>query len=168
MDEYKDEVFLLSIYDVKGGLNFNFFNDQSKNNPAELSESEVETIEFFFIALVKNYANYVRENELQITDFYDTIYDPPCIYGYQNNEAFFKNFDNRDDFSSERQKLEKTMNREIEIKGEANIPAAKMIAQANQEVQNYELTKMYEKVYINIGDVILENRFILKKLLYCL
>jgi len=53
------------------------------------------------------------------------------------------------------------MNREIKIKGEANIPAAKMIAQANQEVQNYELTKMYEKVYINIGDVILENRFIL-------
>ena len=160
MAEYQDEVFLLSIYDVKGGLKFNFFNDQSTDIPAELSESEVETIEFFFIALVKNAANYVRENELQITDFYDTIYDPPCIYGYQNNEAFFKNFDNRDDFSSERQKLEKTMNREIEIKGETNIPAAKMIAQANQEVQNYELTKMYEKVYINIGDVILENRFI--------
>ena len=163
IEKYQDEVFLLSIYDVKGGLNFIFFNDQSKDNPAELSESEVETIEFFFIALVKNAANFVRENELQITDFYDTIYDPPCIYGYQNNEAFFKSFDNRDDFSSERQKLEKMMNREIEITGEINIPAAKMIAQANQEVQNYELTKMYEKVYINIGDVILENRFILRK-----
>lgn len=163
IDEYQNEVFLLSIYDVKGGLNFNFFNDQSKDNPVELSESEVETIEFFFIALVKNAANYVRENELQITDFYDTIYDPPCIYGYQNNEAFFKNFDNRDDFSRERQKLEKTMNREIEIMGETNIPAAEIITQANQEVQNYELTKLYEKIYINLGDVILENRFILRK-----
>ena len=38
-----------------------------------------------------------------------------------------------------------------------------MIAQANREVQNYELTKLYEKIYINIGDVILDNRFILRK-----
>ncbi|CCU80972.1 hypothetical protein HSACCH_02471 [Halanaerobium saccharolyticum subsp. saccharolyticum DSM 6643] len=158
-----DEVFLLSIYDVKGGLNFNFFNDQTKDNPAELSEFEIETIEFFFIALIKNAANFVRENELQIKDFYDAIYDPPCIYGYQNNEAFFKSFDNRDDFNLERRELEKEMNKEIEIIGEPNIPAAQMIVQANQEVQNYELTKLYEKVYINIGDVILDNRFILKK-----
>ena len=163
MDEYKDEVFLLSIYDVKGGLNFNFFNDQTKDDPAELSEFEIETIEFFFIVLIKNAANFVRENELQIKDFYDTIYDPPCIYGYQNNEAFFKSFDNRDDFDLERRELEKEMNKEIEIIGEKNIPAAQMIAQANQEVQNYELTKLYEKVYINIGDVILDNRFILRK-----
>ncbi|TDP89677.1 hypothetical protein C7957_12338 [Halanaerobium saccharolyticum] len=163
VDEYKNEVFLLSIYDVKGGLNFNFFNDQTKDNPAELSEFEIETIEFFFIALIKNAANFVRENELQIKDFYDTIYDPPCIYGYQNNEAFFKSFDNRDDFDLERRELEKEMNKEIEIIGEKNIPAAQMIAQANQEVQNYELTKLYEKVYINIGDVILDNRFILRK-----
>ena len=163
VDEYKNEVFLLSIYDVKGGLNFNFFNDQTKDNPAELSEFEIETIEFFFIALIKNAANFVRENELQIKDFYDTIYDPPCIYGYQNNEAFFKSFDNRDDFDLERRELEKEMNKEIEIIGEKNIPAAQMIAQANREVQNYELTKLYEKVYINIGDVILDNRFILRK-----
>ena len=163
VDEYKNEVFLLSIYDVKGGLNFSFFNDQTKDNPAELSEFEIETIEFFFIALIKNAANFVRENELQIKDFYDTIYDPPCIYGYQNNEAFFKSFDNRDDFDLERRELEKEMNKEIEIIGEKNIPAAQMIAQANQEVQNYELTKLYEKVYINIGDVILDNRFILRK-----
>jgi hypothetical protein len=163
VDEYKDEVFLLSIYDVKGGLNFNFFNDQTKDDPAELSEFEIETIEFFFIVLIKNAANFVRENELQIKDFYDTIYDPPCIYGYQNNEAFFKSFDNRDDFDLERRELEKEMNKEIEIIGEKNIPAAQMIAQANQEVQNYELTKLYEKVYINIGDVILDNRFILRK-----
>ncbi|PTV96814.1 hypothetical protein C8C76_12413 [Halanaerobium saccharolyticum] len=163
VDEYKNEVFLLSIYDVKGGLNFNFFNDQTKDNPAELSEFEIETIEFFFIALIKNAANFVRENELQIKDFYDTIYDPPCIYGYQNNEAFFKSFDNRDDFDLERRELEKEMNKEIEIIGEKNIPAAQMIAQDNQEVQNYELTKLYEKVYINIGDVILDNRFILRK-----
>src|SRR6056297_1623348 len=37
MAEYQDEVFLLSIYDVKGGLNFIFFNDQAKDNPTELS-----------------------------------------------------------------------------------------------------------------------------------
>jgi hypothetical protein len=163
MDEYKDEVFLLSIYDVKGGLNFNFFNDQTKDNPAELSEFEIETIEFFFIALIKNAAYFVRENELQIKDFHETIYDPPCIYGYQNNEAFFKSFDNRDDFNLECRELDKEMNKEIEIIGEKNIPAAQMIAQANREVQNYELTKLYEKVYINIGDVILDNRFILRK-----
>lgn len=163
IEKYQNEVFLLSIYDVKGGLNFNFFNDQTKDNPAELSEFEIETIEFFFIALIKNAANFVRENELQIKDFYDTIYDPPCIYGYQNTEAFFKSFDNRDDFKLERREIEKKMNKEIEIIGEANIPAAQMIAQANREVQDYELTKLYEKVYINIGDVILDNRFILRK-----
>jgi len=161
--KYQNEVFLLSIYDVKGGLNFNFFNDQTKDNPAELSEFEIETIEFFFIALIKNAANFVRENELQIKDFYDTIYVPPCIYGYQNNEAFFKSFDNREDFKLERRELEKEMNKEIEIIGEKNIPAAQMISQANREVQDYELTKLYEKVYINIGDVILGNRFILRK-----
>lgn len=163
IEKYQSEVFLLSIYDVKGGLNFNFFNDQTKDNPAELSEFEIETIEFFFIALIKNAAYFVRENELQIKDFHETIYDPPCIYGYQNNEAFFKSFDNRDDFNLECRELDKEMNKEIEIIGEKNIPAAQMIAQANQEVQNYELTKLYEKVYINIGDIILDNRFILRK-----
>ncbi|RCW53412.1 hypothetical protein [Halanaerobium sp. ST460_2HS_T2] len=163
IDEYQDEIFLFSILDIKGGLNFHIFNRQEQDNPAELSEFEIEIIEFFFIALIKNANNFVRENELQIKEFYDTIYDPPCIYGYRNNEAFFKSFDDRDDFNLESRELEKELNKEIEIMGEKNIPAAQMIAQANREVQNYELTKLYEKVYINIGDVILDNRFILRK-----